>query len=276
MNILVGHEESQAVTKELRKLGHNAYSCDIKPCSGGHPEWHIQCDVELVIDGWRPVVFAGDCDEYGNCPRCEIDYADCSCPGPTQEGIEFMEKDSVLYGRPEGFAWGAGLFFPDCTYLTISAEWAYKYGPYHQNVKPGTLVGKERREARSRAVAHVWKLWRSDIPMISIENPVGRLSTLFRPPTQTIQPYEFGDDASKRTCLWLRGLPLLKGTKYIQPRMVDGKPRWGNQTDSGQNKLSPGPGRAAERSKTYPGIAKAMAEQWFTNYQQNLFYARRD
>lgn len=210
--ILVGHEESQSVTEELRKNGHEAYSCDLKPCSGNHPEWHLQMDVFDAI----------------------------------------AMKD-----------WDAGIFFPDCTYLTISAEWAYKDGPYHQNVKKDTLVGKERREARNEAVNHVKALWNCGIEKVSIENPVGKLSSLFMKPTQIIQPYQFGDDASKKTCLWLKGLPELETTNYIKPRIVNGKKRWGNQTDGGQNKLTPSDDRAELRSKTYKGIAKAMADQWF-------------
>ena len=202
--ILVGHEESQAVTKALRFNGHEAYSCDLKPCSGGHPEWHLQ-----------------------------------------------MKN------------WDGGIFFPDCTYLTISAEWAYKDGPYHQQVKPETLVGADRIQARKKAVKHVKSLWNCGLDRIAIENPVGRLSSLWMKPTQIIQPYQFGDDASKRTCLWLKGLPKLQTTDYIEPRIVGGKERWSNQTDSGQNRLSPSDKRAELRSKTYPGIAHAMADQWF-------------
>ena len=218
MDILVGHEESQAVTIELRKLGHEAYSCDLKPCSGGHPEWHLQMDVFKAIS---------------------------------------LKK------------WDMGIFFPDCTYLTCSAEWAYKDPDferypgvgYHQKVKMETLTGINRRISRVEALLHVIKLWDSEIPKISIENPVGVLSR-WRKPSQKIQPYMFGDDASKGTCLWLKNLPNLVSSNYIEPRIVDGKPRWSNQTDSGQNKLGPSDNRAELRSKTYHGIATAMANQW--------------
>ena len=165
--------------------------------------------------------------------------------------------------------WDAGIFFPDCTYITCSAEWAYGDGPYHQRVKPGTLVGAKRRKARLDAKLFVHALWNSGIPRIAIENPVGVLHTVLGPAAQTIQPYEFGHDASKRTCLWLKGLPLLVPTLRIKGRMVEwpkgsGKmvERWANQTDSGQNKLTPGAGRAMERSRTYAGIGSAMANQW--------------
>jgi hypothetical protein len=159
--------------------------------------------------------------------------------------------------------WDLMISHPVCTYLTCSAEWAYGDGPYHQNIKPGTLVGTERREARQRAVDFVFRLRDAPIPRKVIENPRGHLSSAWRKPDQTIQPHWFGDDASKATCLWFEGdIPLLVPTNRVPPRMVDGRPRWGNQTDSGQNKLSPSDDRAELRSETYPGFAAAMAEQW--------------
>lgn len=147
-------------------------------------------------------------------------------------------------------------------------RWAYSDGPYHQTVKPGTLVGHDRRLARELAIDHVTQIWNSKIPKISIENPVGRLSTRFMKPSQIIQPYMFGEDASKKTCLWLKNYPQLEPTNYVLPRLVKGKPRWGNQTDSGQNKLPPSRNRAELRSKTYHGIADAMANQWFPNLEK--------
>jgi len=161
-----------------------------------------------------------------------------------------------------GWGWDLGIFFPDCTYLTCSAEWAYGDGPYHQKVKPETLTGEARRAARREAVAFVMRLAESGIKRLAIENPRGHLSRAWRRPDQVIQPYEFGDDASKATCLWLNGLFPLRPTNPIAPRWVDGRPRWGNQTENGQNRLSPAPERAAVRAITYPGIATAMAEQW--------------
>lgn len=211
LKVLLGCEESQAVTKEFRRLGHEAYSCDLKPCSGGHPEWHLQMDVFEAISSRN---------------------------------------------------WDLGIFFPDCTYLTCSAEWAYGDGPYHQKLKPETLVGLDRRLAREEAIEFAMRLMTCGIDKVAMENPVGVLSSRFRKPDQIIQPYQFGDDASKKTCLWLKGLPPIVGSEYVEPRYVDGKPRWANQTDSGQNRLSPGENRAELRSKTYPGIAKSMAEQW--------------
>lgn len=159
--------------------------------------------------------------------------------------------------------WDLGIFFPECTYLTCSAEWAYGDGPYHQKVKPGTLVGEARREARERAIEFARKLMAAPkVKKKGMENPVGVLSTRYRRPDQIIQPYEFGDDASKKTCLWLDGLGTLVRGKYIQPRMVNGKPRWENQTDSGQNRISPSDDRAMLRGLTYPGVAEAFAAQW--------------
>lgn len=157
--------------------------------------------------------------------------------------------------------WDFAIFHPPCDYLTNSAAWAFTDGPYHQKLKPETLVGEARRAARDQAVDLVKRLWALPYPK-AIENPIGALSSRFRKPDQIIQPYEYGEDASKATCLWLDRLPRLIPTLRVQPRMVDGKPRWGNQTDSGQNRLSPGPDRARDRSKTFQGIADAMAIQW--------------
>jgi len=112
------------------------------------------------------------------------------------------------------------------------------------------------------ALAFVRRLMDAQIPRIAIENPVSIISSRIRKPDQTIQPHQFGHDASKRTCLWLKGLPLLRPTAFVEPRIVDGRMRWGNQTDGGQNKLSPSADRWKERSRTYEGIANAMAAQW--------------
>jgi len=161
-----------------------------------------------------------------------------------------------------GDNWDMAIFHPMCTYLTVSAAWAFKNGPYHQKVKPGTLVGVERRAARDDALDNFRRLLALPYPK-AIENPAPSfVSKSIRPPDQTIQPYDFGDDASKRTGLWLDGLPCLTPTKRIAGRIINGRERWSNQTDSGQNKLSPGDNRWLERSRTYPGIAQAMASQW--------------
>lgn len=190
---------------------------------------------------------------------------------PTEKPGPHLQCD-VLTVLDRG--WDLAIFHPDCTYLTCSAEWAYadpdfeRYPGvgYHQKVKPETLVGETRREAREKAIAFAEQLWNSGIPRIALENPVGVLSrTLGKP--QVIQPYQFGEDASKATCLWLKNLPQLNTTSYVTPRIVEDKSgkkllRWANQTDSGQNRLSPSEHRSEDRSRTFPGIARAMAEQW--------------
>lgn len=142
---------------------------------------------------------------------------------------------------------------------------------YHQKVKPGTLVGAARREARQAATDFVFGLRDCGIPRIAIENPGrGALSRAWRPANQIVQPYEFGDDASKGTGLWLVNLPALTidparrkaGRKVIDPRTKKVVERWSNQTDGGQNKLPPSPNRWSERSESYPGMAAAWADQW--------------
>jgi hypothetical protein len=167
-------------------------------------------------------------------------------------------------------AWDLLIAHPPCTYLNVAGAWAFSdpdFGKYpgvgyHQKVSPRTLTGAARRVAREGALGFVRAILAADIPRICVENPVGCISTRICKPAQYIQPYEFGEDASKKTGLWLKGLPALTATSYVTPRMVDGKPRWANQTDSGQNRLSPSADRWQKRSKTYTGIATAMAEQW--------------
>lgn len=153
------------------------------------------------------------------------------------------------------------IFHPTCTYLTSSAEWAYGPGPYHQKVKPGTLVGAARMRARLFAIAEFQNLLNLPIDRIAVENPVGVMSRI-RKPNQVVQPWWFGDNASKATCLWLNNLPNLTPTNAWPPRIVNGRKLWGNQTDSGQNRLTPGPNRWKDRARTYPGFAAACADQW--------------
>lgn len=145
--------------------------------------------------------------------------------------------------------WDLMIAHPPCTYLCSSG--------LHWNKKR-----PERAEKTEKALDFVNLLLSAPIPHIALENPVGCISTRIRKPDQTIQPYQFGHDASKSTCLWLKGLPLLRPTQFIEGRIVNKKMRWGNQTDSGQNKLPPSEERWKIRSKTYEGIANAMAEQW--------------
>jgi hypothetical protein len=133
---------------------------------------------------------------------------------------------------------------------------------YHQKVQPGTLTGAARREARDEAIDNFKQLLDLPYPK-AIENPAPSfISAAIRPPDQTVQPNQFGDDASKRTGLWLDRLAPLRPTKRVRGRLVNGVERWANQTDSGQNRVSPGENRWLERSATYPGIAAAMGDQW--------------
>jgi hypothetical protein len=214
LSILVGCEESQAVCIELRKLGHEAFSCDLYECSGGHPEWHLQMDVFEAIK---------------------------------------LKK------------WDAAIFFPTCTYLTNAGT-----RHFSRRINSEEKV-RAREKLRDEAAEFFMKLVTADIPKIAIENPVGWMNTQYRKPDQIIHPYYFGDDYSKRTCLWLKGLPKLEPTnmlpkpepKYIcQGELSKGKKiGWCEGikgTTGGQE------GRAKARSKTFPGIAKAMAMQWFS------------
>ncbi len=157
-------------------------------------------------------------------------------------------QDNCLKHLDDG--WDMLIAFPPCTYLCSSGiGWNSK--------TPG------RETLTNLSVEFVKRLWNCNIPKIAIENPVGVLSSRMCKPTQIIQPYEFGHDASKTTCLWLQRLPKLVGTKYVPPVYVNGQPRWANQTDgSGSNNIPPHPLRWKERSLTFSGVAEAMAEQW--------------
>lgn len=218
--ILVACEESQAVTKELRALGHEAFSCDLLPCSGGHPEWHIQADVFEVIK----------------------------------------------------LGWDIMIAHPPCTFLSSSgAGWLYH--PDDKNLptqerRPHPLY-PNRIKDRNDAVEFVNRLYESDIPCIAIENPIGQLSSLWRKPDQIVQPWMFGDKASKSTCFWLKGLPKLEPTE-----IVDKGEFFEFTTKKGEVKKQPmwyfkalSEAKTAEerrtlRSKTFQGMAKAMAKQW--------------
>lgn len=203
MKILVACEESQEVTKAFRARGHEAYSCDILDCSGGHPEWHIQGDV-----------------------------------------LSELKKD-----------WDMVLAFPPCTHLAVS-------GAAH-------FAAKRADGRQQEGIDFFLEFTKLDhVPKVAIENPIGIMSKIYRKPNQIIQPYQFGEDASKRTCLWLKGLPNLIETNRVQGRMVttpSGKvvERWANQCSNyGHDKTAPSPERSRIRSKTYSGIANAMADQW--------------
>lgn len=192
MRVLVACEESQAVTKELRRLGHEAISCDIEPCSGGHPEWHLQEDVTPLLKQ----------------------------------------------------RWDMIIAFPPCTHLAVSgAAW----------------FEQKRKDGRQQAAIDFFMLFvNAECERIAIENPVGIMSTIYKKPSQIVQPYEYGHMEQKKTCLWLKGPPLLQPTNNVYAQMME-LPK--NKRER-LHYLPPSPERAKLRSKTFPGIAKAMAEQW--------------
>lgn len=145
--------------------------------------------------------------------------------------------------------WDLMIAHPPCTYLSVS-------GVHWNKRRP------ERAKFTEEALEFVRRLLDAPIERIALENPISIISSRIRRPDQIIQPYQFGENASKATCLWLKNLPKLSPTEFVEPRIVGGKKRWSNQTDSGQNRLGPSPTREKERGRTYWGIAKAMAEQW--------------
>ena len=207
--VLIACEESQAVCKEFRALGHEAYSADILPCSGGYPEWHIQGDVTKILnDGWDLMIA-----------------------------------------------------HPPCTYLAVSgARWLYN--------KDGSR-NEERFANQTEALAFVQILMDAPIERIAIENPVSVISTHIRKPEQIVQPYMFGDQASKTTCLWLKKLPLLEPTEIVgKGEFVEWEDKNGKKKRQAKwyldalSKAKTSDERRTLRSKTFIGIAKAMADQW--------------
>ena len=225
MNILVACEESQRVCIAFRERGHNAFSCDIEPCSGGHPEWHIMQDVIPLLNGM--------------------------CSFKTMDGIEHS-----IDGK-----WDLIIAFPPCTYLTVTGNRWFNIARYGEKA---ILRHKYRKDA----IAFFWKIANADCEKIAIENPIGIMSTEYRKPDQIIQPYQFGDHARKATCLWLKGLPKLIPTDIVDPGEIDknGFSRGASldyATDE-NGKILPwnDPRTAKARSKTFPGVALAMAEQW--------------
>ena len=226
MRILVACEESQAVTIEMRKQGHEAYSCDIIECSGGHPEWHIQGNVIPLLDG--------------------------NCEFVTEDG-----KRHTVNGK-----WDMILAFPPCTYLTVTGNrWfdVVRYG----------YTAQTRWNDRCIAICFFLRLAFANCDKIAIENPIGCMSTYFRKPDQIIHPYMFGDPARKATCLWLKGLPPLIPTNVVEPEIVAYKNGKGTDNPWHMDTMKLPPiERAKARSKTFPGIATAMAEQWAGNATQ--------
>jgi len=161
-------------------------------------------------------------------------------PGPHYQG----DVSDVL-----GAGWDMMIAHPPCTYLSVSGM--------HR-----TRRGLRDPQLTEDALSFVRLLMDAPIPRIAVENPISIISSRIRKPDQIVQPWQYGHDASKATCLWLKGLPSLTPTRLVEPRIVDGRKRWGNQTDSGQNRLSPSVDRWKIRSATFSGIAQAMAEQW--------------
>lgn len=204
MRVFVACEQSGVVRDAFRRLGHEAWSCDLEgiEAEGEWSNYHL----------------------YGDC-RWFLDSA------------------------PGGEPWDLMIAHPPCTYLSVSG--------LHWN---GRVPG--RAEKTEEALLLVRDLLAAPVDRICLENPVSCISSRIRRPDQIIQPHQFGHDASKTTCLWLKNLPPLEPTAYVAPRLVGGRKRWANQTDSGQNRLGPSEDRQAIRSRTYEGIAKAMAETW--------------
>jgi len=210
MKILLACEESQAVTKELRALGHEAYSCDILPCSGGHPDWHIQSDVKKLL----------------------------------------KQK------------WDMIIAFPPCTHLAVSGARHFE---------------KKRLDGRQKEAIEFFMLFENvDCPKVAIENPVNIIGGEyikthfpelcdeynFRKSDQIIQPYQFGHHSRKTTCLWLKGLPPLQPTKIVEPELVTYTRKDGREVTFSKDYGGSDSDSSKRRSKTYSGIAKAMAEQW--------------
>lgn len=234
MNVLIACEESQRVCIAFREKGHNAFSCDILPCSGGHPEWHIQGDVLPLLNG--------------NCTFMTQDVA---------EGMESITPNHWIRGK-----WDLIIAHPPCTYLTVTGNRWFNVEKYGEKAK-------ERAKLRDDAAKFFMKFWEANCEKVVIENPIGYMSTYFRKSDQIIHPYYFAeseDDENcerKATCLWMRGVEPLKYEIKYQPRIIEYKN--GKGTDSPWHMKTmglPKEERSRLRSQTFLGIAKAMAEQW--------------
>ncbi len=222
MNILIACEESQRICIAYRELGDNAFSCDLEPCSGGHPEWHIQDDALKYING--------------------------NCSFTTCDG-----KKHKISGE-----WDILIAHPPCTYLTVSGNSWYNEEKYGDKAR-------ERKKLREEAIIFFMNFINANCQHIAVENPVGIMSTRYKKPTQYIQPYEFGHPVSKKTGLWLKNLPKLKSTNIVKPDKI-GNGYSGNsyyvKDNNGKALRFNDPRTKKERSKTYEGIAKAIASQW--------------
>lgn len=231
LNVLVACEESQRVCSEFRRLGHNAFSCDLLECSGGHPEWHFKQDVLSVIE------------KNG---------------GTLENGEEYY-----LDGK-----WDLMVAHPPCTYLAVSgAKWFYHPEDKHLPINERRPHPSFPNRAKDREAAEKFflSLANADIEHIAIENPVGIMNTKYRKPDQIIQPYFFGDPASKKTCLWLKNLPPLIPTDVVEPgEFIEFKSgrKLAKWYSDALTKTKSAAERQRLRSKTFPGFAKAIAEQW--------------
>lgn len=217
VNILIACEESQTVCKAFRERGHKAFSCDVLPCSGGHPEWHIHSDVP----------------DY-------LDLKNCGGYFYTQDG-----QDHEIYQD-----WDMIIAFPPCTDLAVS-------GARH-------FARKQADGTQQKSMEFFMAMVNADCEKIAIENPVGIMSTHYRKPDQIVQPFFFGDPIKKTTCLWLKGLPLLEKTDEVE--VTDSVTYTGKNGKKATFSHWYVKGTRAERqrarSKTFEGIANAMATQW--------------
>ena len=206
MKVLVACEESQEVCKAFRERGHEAYSCDMVDCSGGHPEWHIKENCIPIIGG----------------------------------GVTFSTVDGQEHEVPG--LWDLLIAHPPCTYLTVSGNrwFGDGYG----------ISSRTRYLDRIDAINFFMRFVLCSAKKIAIENPIGIMSSVYRKPDQIIQPWQFGHGETKATCLWLKNLPPLFATEIVEER------------EQRIFKMPPSPERTRLRSKTYTGIARAMAEQW--------------
>lgn len=193
--ILIGCEESQRICIAFRKLGYEAYSCDLQECSGGYPEWHLQMD---------------------------------------------------LFEAIKLYPWKLAILHPPCSHLSVSGAWLFK--------------DKQKDGRQQAAIDFFLRCTKVNIHHLAIENPIGIMSKLYRQPNQIIQPYMFGNYESKATCLWLKNLPPLNPTNRVF--LKSNKDLWNNQTSSRNVKTKGGKAGSKIRSKTYNGIAEAMATQW--------------
>lgn len=233
MNVLVACEESQEVCKAFRSKGHNAFSCDIQDCSGGHPEWHIKGDVLNVLN---PREFMPP-DTF---------YWEYGIPFVTQDG-----KYHEVFSR-----WDLIIAHPPCTYLTVTGNRWFNTDKYGEKAV-------RRHCAREDAILFFMSFVNADCERICIENPIGVMSTKYRKADQIINPTMFGHPYDKKTCLWLKGLNCLVATNIVnaEPRILYSSGRTMPAWYANIWNLPPLE-RSKARSKTFPGVAKAMAEQW--------------